>query len=52
MFDDIINYEALHCMIICDLFFLYTEKHFRARINNTQLAQKLQLLAQAEDEKS
>jgi uncharacterized membrane protein len=51
MFGDIINYEALHRMIICDLFFRYIEKHFRARINNMQLAPKLQLLIQTEDEK-
>jgi hypothetical protein len=50
MFGDVINYEALHC--ICDLFFRYAEKHFRARINNMQLAPKLRLLIQTEDEKS
>jgi len=52
MFGDVINYEALLCMIICDLFFRYTEKHFRVRINNMQLAPKLRLLIQTEDEKS
>jgi hypothetical protein len=52
MFGDIINYETLHCMIICDLLFRYIEKHFRAHINSMQLVAKLKLLIQTEDEKS
>ena len=51
MFGDI-NFETLHCMIICELLFRYFEKHFRARTNNMQLAPKSQLLIQTEDEKS
>ena len=51
LFGDI-NYEALRCMIICDLFFRYIWKHCRTRINTMQLAPKLRLLIQTEVEKS
>jgi hypothetical protein len=44
MFGDIINDEALHCMVICDLFIRCIDKHFCALINKMCLTSKLQLL--------